>query len=236
MVRILTGTGLDSDLMGYEQEYAGQVMEPNLGPGVSHRDPYGAGPPAQSSLGALGGLLGLGAGAAAAPAAASAVPIALGAVGAAVPALAGVAGAGAALFGIAQALGFGEGEGIFGLDVLGGDEQYRSGIPFGGPGLAEPPAQWVEKEWHVSYDWGRLQYYLVRMPSGLRKIALYNTRTKKWKIWTWRTPRLAVIGKNMPSHKMITRLRRNLKKHSADARTILKMTNPTALRAPKRRR
>ena len=159
----------------------------------------------------LGGLLAAGAGA----------------LGVTMPAwLTALMAGGAAVVGGAQALGFGEGEGLFGLDILGGDEQYMNGIPFGGPGLAEPPAEWVEKEWHVRYDWGSLQYYLVRMPSGIKKIALYNTRTKKWKIWTWRAPRLAVIGKNMPSHKMITRLRRNLSKHSADAKTILKMTSP----------
>lgn len=160
-----------------------------------------------------------------------ALPAALGALGSAVPALAGILGVGVAGYGILQAMGLGEGEGIFGTDLLGGDEQYLNGIPLGGPGLAEPPAGWVEKEWHVNYDWGRLQYYLVRMPTGGRKIALYNTRTKKWKAWSWRSPRLAVIGKNMPSHKMITRLRRNLKKHSADARTILKMTSPASLSA-----
>lgn len=164
------------------------------------------------------------------------VSAAIGALGIPAGALATIGGIAAAGVGLAQALGFGEGGGLFGLNILGGDEEYRSGIPFGGPGLAEPPAEWIEKEWHVTYDWGRLQYYLVRMPSGLKKIALYNTRTKKWKVWTWRTPRLAVIGKNMPSHKMITRLRRNLKKHSADARTILKMTSPHSLAQPKRRR
>ncbi len=159
------------------------------------------------------------------------IPTALAAIGGVVPALAGVAGIAAAGYGLFQALGGGEGEGLFGLDILGGGngDTYRDGIPFGGPGLKEPPAEYVEKEWHVSYDWGRLQYYMVKMPTGGRKIALYNTRTKKWKVWSWRTPRLAVIGKNMPSHKMITRLRRNLKKHSADARTILKMTSPASL-------
>lgn len=45
-----------------------------------------------------------------------------------------------------------------------------------------------------------------------------------------RTPSIAHIGKNMPSHKMLTRLRRNLKKHADDARTILKIVNPRSLR------
>ncbi len=161
-------------------------------------------------------------------AAAVTVPTALGGIASV---LGTAATAGAGIYGILQALGLGEGGGLFGLDILGGGNGQQSvgGIPLGGPGLAEPSAQSVIKEWHVNYDWGRLQYYLVQMPSGGRKIALYNTKTKRWKSWAWRAPRLAVIGKNMPSHKMITRLRRNLTKHSADAVTILKMTSPGRL-------
>jgi len=195
------------------QQYAGQevpsIFEAGtiMGAGIS--------PPSQaiqppSAVGALG-----------------AVPAVAGALGVTLPAgLLAALGIGGAIYGGLQAMGLGEGEGLFGTDILGGDTQYRGGIPFGGPGLAEPPGEWVEKEWHVNYDWGRLQYYLVRMPSGRRKIALYNTRTKRWKVWAWRTPRLAVIGKNMPSHKQITRLRHNLRKHRADADTILRMTSP----------
>lgn len=168
------------------------------------------------------------------PAAIAAVPGILGTIG-------GVAAAGVGLW---QALGGGEGEGLFGLDILGGGNggggggggNYLNGIPLGGPGLKEPPAAWVEKEWHVSYTGFRLQYYLVRMPTGRKRIALYNTRTKVWKSWPWSTPRLAVIGKNMPSHKQIVRLRKNLGKHAADARTILKLTSPHSLREAKRRR
>lgn len=138
----------------------------------------------------------------------------------------------------AQALGLGEGEGLFGNNLLGGDNSMMGGVPFGGPGLAEPDAKYLIKEWHVNYDWGRLQYYLVANPSGKgRKIFLYNTKTKKWKWWSFRTPRLAVIGKNMPSHKQITRLRRNLSKHRADADTILRLTSPkyAAYKSRKRR-
>ena len=103
-------------------------------------------------------------------------------------------------------------------------------IPLGGPGLAEPPAQWVVKEWHRRIDSRdgdfTLQYYLVKPPGRAYRILMYNTRTRAWK--SWGMPRPAVIGKNMPSHKMLTRLRRNLSKHGADAKTILKITNPTA--------
>lgn len=170
---------------------------------------------------------------------------ALSAVGSMLPALAGVGGTIGTIAGIAgagygalQALGLGEGGGLFGNNLLGGDTSYINGIPLGGPGLAEPPAEMVEKEWHVNYDGFKLQYYLVRMPSGGRKIAMYNSKTGKWKAWSWRTPRLAVIGKNMPSHKMIVRLRKNLSKHRADAETLLKLTSPqyAAYKTRKRRR
>ena len=144
-----------------------------------------------------------------------------------IPALAGFAGLlGGGIAG-AQALGLGEGGGLFGNNLLGGDDFTLGGVEFGGPGLSEPTAKQVIKEWHVKYDWGTLQYYLVQVSERSRKIFMYNTRTKKWKYWTWRTPHIAVIGKNMPSHKQITRLRRNLSRHKADARTILKLADPT---------
>jgi len=149
----------------------------------------------------------------------------------------GAVGAGATVYGALQALGLGEGEGLFGLDILGGDVQYVDGIPIGGPGLAEPGAEILQKEWHVNYDWGTLQYYLVVKPGTKRKyIMLYNTATKKWKAWPWHAPSLAVIGKNMPSHRMLTRLRRNLSKHSADARSLLKITSPKSLKEHRYRR
>lgn len=189
--------------------------------------------PAGVGLGAGAGLVGVG------------TALATGGVGGALSTLSGVGGTIGTIAGIAglgygalQALGLGEGGGLFGNNLLGGDTSYMSGIPLGGPGLAEPPAEWVEKEWHVNYDGFKLQYYLVRMPSGRRKIALYNSRTGKWKAWAWRTPRLAVIGKNMPSHKQIVRLRKNLAKHRADAETMLKLTSPqfAAYKSRKRRR
>ena len=166
------------------------------------------------------------------PAVAAALPVVAGAI----PALAGVAGVAGAALGVAQALGFGEGGGLFGMNILGGDNFIQGGIPFGGPGLAEPPADMVIKEWHVNYDWGKLQYYLVQMPTGRRKIAMWNSRTGRWKVWAWRTPSLAVIGKNMPSHKNITRLRRNLSKHRADADTLLRLTSPKYAASKARRR
>ncbi len=158
-----------------------------------------------------------------------AIPAAAGALGLTMPAwLTAILGVGAAGYGVYQALGGGEGEGLFGNDLLGGGgQQMVDGIPLGGPGLAEPSAKSVLKEWHVSYNWGRLQYYLVQMPTGGRRIALYNTRTKRWKSWPWRKPLLAVIGKNMPSHKQLTRLKRCMVRHRADAKTIMKLTGGT---------
>lgn len=144
-----------------------------------------------------------------------------------------IAGAGTVV-GIAQALGFGEGGGILNNNLLGGDSSAPAGLPaateFGGPGLAEPGpgSGWVlQKEWHVNYSWGKLQYYLIKRPtSRTRYIAMWNSKTGNWKTWRFNPPKLAVIGKNMPSHKNITRLRHNLKRHKDDARTILKLTDP----------
>jgi len=103
------------------------------------------------------------------------------------------------------------------------------GVPFGGPGLAEPGGKYLLKEWHIRMDSKDgdfdLQFYLTINERGTKRIFMYNQRTKAWK--TWPMPRLAVIGKNMPSHQMITRLRRNLKRHKDDANTILKLVDPT---------
>jgi len=133
-------------------------------------------------------------------------------------------------WGAYQALGGGEGEGLFGLNLLGGNGGYIPGtnVPLGGPGAAEPPAAWIEKEWQVSYNWGHLNYYMLRLPNGTRRIAMRHGVTGKWKSWVWRAPHLAVIGKNMPSHKQLTRLKRNLKRHTADARTILQIASPAS--------
>ena len=126
----------------------------------------------------------------------------------------------------------------------GGVVPYEGGVPFEGPGLREPSAQFVVKEWKRRVDSREgdynLQFYLVKMPSRPYRIYMYSQRTGAWK--SWGLPRPAVIGKNMPSHKMITRLRRNLKRHEADAKTITKIANPLAYarqlgyRKPRRRR
>lgn len=106
-------------------------------------------------------------------------------------------------------------------------------VPIGGPGLAEPGKPHLIKEWHITYPKGRIQYYLVQRvsPRGriTRYIMAYKTWDGTWKWWVWRTPALAVIGKNMPSHKMLTRLKNNLKRHTTDARTILEVTSPRSL-------
>jgi len=165
---------------------------------------------------AQGSLLGLGA-----------VAPALGALGVATPAwLAAILGAAAVGYGGYQALGGGEGGGLFGLNVLGGDEFALGGLEFGGPGLPEPTAPYTE--WHT----GNKQFYYVPQYSPttgkfLRaKVAMYNKDTKKWKVWTLPKPHLAVIGKNAPSHRMLTRLRHNLRRHTADAKTILQVASP----------
>ena len=123
--------------------------------------------------------------------------------------------------------------GIFGDEGAPGTEIQPSGgtpAPLQGPGLKEPGSPYLLKEWHVSYPKGRIQYYLVQRMSlngaVSKYIMMYKTWDKTWKWWKWRAPHLAVIGKNMPSHKMITRLRRNLKRHKDDARTITQLTDP----------
>ncbi len=139
----------------------------------------------------------------------------------------------AALYAGAQALGLGEGEGLFGTDAFpgdGGQQIEPGGVPFVGPGLREPSAEYVVKEWRRRVDSRdgdyNLQFYLVKMPGRAYRIYMYSQRTRGWKSWSM--PRPAVIGKNMPSHKMLTRLRRNLKKQAADAKTILQVASPTA--------
>ena len=154
------------------------------------------------------------------------VPLIIGGLGKAWPWLAG-AGAGASIAGL---LGPGNGNG-----AVASGTQY--GVPFGGPGLKEPGGKYLLKEWHIRLDSKEgdfsLQFYLTQNDAGRKRVFMYNTRTKAWK--SWAPPRLSVIGKNMPSHQMITRLRRNLKRHADDAVTILKLTSPGKLESTHKR-
>lgn len=138
-----------------------------------------------------------------------------------------VAGLGAvgALYAAYQALGGGEGGGILGNNLLGGDVSTIPGtnIILQGPGLPEPYPQQIVKEWSANGS----QFY--QLTDG--RIAVYSKKTGRWK--AFRPPKLAVIGKNLPSHKMLTRLRRNLKRHTDDAVTLLKVTAPNKLAKPK---
>ena len=161
-------------------------------------------------------------------------PAVAGALGVAMPgwlaAILGIAGAGYAGY---QALGGGEGEGLFGLNVLGGDEFELGGVEFGGPGLAEPLQPYTE--WHIGNKqfYHMSQYTQAGKYSGA-KVAMYNKDTRKWKVWHLPKPHLAIIGKNMPSHRMLTRLSRNMKRHTADAKTILRVTSPHSLESHRR--
>ena len=164
----------------------------------------------------------------------AAIPGVLGLAARVAPAILGAAGIGGAVVGVAQALGYGEGGGLFGLNILGGDEFTQGGLEFGGPGLPEPLSPYTE--WRA----GNKQFYHVPQytstgKSAGAKIAMYNRDTKKWKVWRLPKPHLAVIGKNMPRHQMIVRLRKNLSRHSADAKTILKLTSPGSLSKPQHR-
>jgi len=145
--------------------------------------------------------------------------------------LAGIGAAAGGLYGLAQGLGLGEGGGLFGLNLLGGDDFVMGGVEMGGPGLAEPKAPY--REWRI----GNKQFYAIRpirKGSGT-KIIMYDRESKRWRYWTLKSNN-AIIGKNMPSHRMLTRLRRNLSKQSADAKTILKITSPKSLRQTRRGR
>lgn len=144
-----------------------------------------------------------------------------------VPAVATGVGIAGAAWGLLQALGLGEGEGIFGFDVFGGDtgvlQVPGQDIPLQGPGLAEPEPKYIV--WEKHYPWGNMYRLNIR---GKTVMARWS-RTKGWK--TWVPMKMAVIGKKIPTHKSLTRLRRLLKKHQDDAKTILKITQPSALTA-----
>lgn len=158
---------------------------------------------------------------------------ALGIGGSAAGALATVGGVAAAGYGAAQALGLGEGGGLFGNNLLGGDDFELGGVQFGGPGLSEPLVPY--KEWKV----GNTQMYAIPQYTSTgkyrgMKVFAYNTVKKTWKYWFMRKPSLAIIGKNLPSHRNLVRLRHNLMRHKHDAVTILKLTSPNSLRTPRR--
>lgn len=142
-------------------------------------------------------------------------------------ALGGVIGAGAALYGLAQLLGLGEGGGLFGINLLGGNGGFIPGtmIPLGGPGLPEPPAAMVAKEWST----GTAQFYMLI--DG--RIAVYSKKKRRWKVY--RPEKMAVISKRLPSHRTLVRLKGKLDRHAGDALTILKLTRPHRLAKPQRR-
>jgi len=156
----------------------------------------------------------------------AAIPAAAGALGISLPAgILAALGIGGAIYGGLQALGLGEGGGLFDNNLLGGDDFTLGGLEFGGPGLPEPMQPYTE--WHS----GNKQFYYVPQytPTGKfrnAKVAMYNRDTKRWKVWTLPKPHLAVIGKNAPSHRMLTRLRQNLRRHTADAKTVLAVASP----------
>jgi len=127
--------------------------------------------------------------------------------------------------GIATGLGVG---GLF------GDRESQPGtamvgpVSLGGPGLPEPSASMIAKEWKIRFDCKEgdfnVQYY--QLING--RMVTYNQRTGQYK--TWMPKKMVVIGKRLPSHQMLTRLRSYLRKHSDDAVTILKITNSGKLR------
>ncbi len=159
-----------------------------------------------------------------------AVPAVAGVLGLTLPAwltaLLGIGGVAAGGYGLLQALGLGEGAGIGGFDILGGPAGSINGIQLVGPGAAEPPANITLRHWKN----GGTDMYLVVKPGTTRRWVVSRSAAGKYNAWPMPRPHLAVIGKNMPRHQMLTRLRHNLSRHSADARTILKVTSPGSLK------
>ncbi len=124
-----------------------------------------------------------------------------------IPALAAAGGGGLTAAGIGAAVTAGIG-GLFdmlspGWGVFQSQNQGQSlqgasfgpgGVPLGGPGLAEPPAGWVAKEWHIQLNSksGSFQLQFYRLIDG--RVMCYNQRTKGWKIWKPSKP--MVISRN----------------------------------------
>lgn len=72
-------------------------------------------------------------------------------------------------------IGAGAGFGIQQLMRGGNGGAVIDGIPLGGPGLAEPPAEMVAKEWST----GTAQFY--QMLDG--RIAVYSKKKRRWKVY-----------------------------------------------------
>lgn len=97
-----------------------------------------------------------------------------------------ILGLAAAAFGAYQMLGGGEGGGLFGTNILGGDNTVVSGVPLTGPGLPEPPNYMVAKQWKAN----GAQFYLLI--DG--RIAVYSKSKKRWKVY--RPAKNLVISRN----------------------------------------
>lgn len=109
------------------------------------------------------------------------------------------------------------------------------GIPLVGPGVKEPPAYMVEKQWATYHGPGgniKVEHYLVNTGRGKKilHITVTGPNAGRYKVSTITKP--AVITKKLPSHRTIVRLRNYLKRHKDDARTILQITSPGLLKTP----
>jgi len=102
-------------------------------------------------------------------------------------------------------------------------------IPLGGPGLKEPPAGAVvwQKVINVRGPDFATSYNLYRLTWNGKTIMASYSDKNGWH--AWRPAKNAVIGKNMPSHRTMTRLVRFLKRQVKDASTILDIAAPRKL-------
>lgn len=96
---------------------------------------------------------------------------------------------------VADEFGGGGGSPMGVAPYAGGPAIYGSGspVPLGGPGLPEPPAWMVAKEWKVN---GAQFYKLI---DG--RIAVYSIKKKTWKVY--RPPKHIVISKNPRANDLI---------------------------------
>ena len=119
-------------------------------------------------------------------------------------ALSGALGAG---LGAGYGLGLGFGESATpGTGVAIGHEGVVNGIPVGGPGVPEPPKQWIAKEWNVKVDskqHGTFRMYYFSLIDG-RQMS-YHSPTKTWKIWK---PKKHIVISSNPRVKMLSKLNR----------------------------
>ncbi len=140
------------------------------------------------------------------------------------PQLARLFGYGAVGYGAAQVLGLGEGGGVGGVNILGGQEGMIPGsmVPLGGPGLPEPPGYMIAKQWTAN----GAQFYMLL--DG--RIAVYSVKKRRWKLY--RPARNLVISRN-PKVNSLLKVEGKI---NSLMNSIARRAGMTRKRSPRRRR